>query len=201
MTKKISILDLKPTQFVLGIKEVEFKVSRLEKMSSKEIKNYIKENIIPVVIGPLKVMYMIDHHHFARSCWEFGIKKYKIEVLTDLSHLSEKKFWKRMIDRKWCYLKDQFGSGPHSPADLPPNISYMANDYYRSLAWALRNEGYIQKNSKPFFEFEWGAFFRLKLGLELNSANFDRGLAKAKKLALSKKASRLPGYVAEQITS
>lgn len=194
-TKKPAILDLRPTQFVLGMKEVEYKISRIKKFNAKEMKAYIDDNVIPVVIGPKKEMYIIDHHHFARSCWEQGIKDYKIKVLKDLSKLSEKKFWNVMIDKKWTYLNDQFGFGPHAPQDLPPNIAYMANDFYRSLAWALRNEGYIQKHSKPFFEFEWGAFFRLNLGFALTRSNFKKALAKGKKLALSKHARALPGYV------
>ena len=159
--KKPEILDLRPTQFVLGMKEVEYKLAKIKKMNTKEMKAYCDDNVIPVVIGPKKEMYIIDHHHFARSCWEENIDQYTIKVLKDLSLLKEKEFWNAMIENKWVYLNDQFGFGPHSPADLPPNVAYMANDPYRSLAWALRNEGSIKKHSKPFFEFEWGAFFRL----------------------------------------
>ena len=193
---KPSILELRPTQFVLGMMEVEFKLSRIKRMNAKLMKAYIDDNVIPVIIGPKKEMYIIDHHHFARSCWEKGITSYKIGVIEDLSGLSEKKFWKVMIEKKWTYLMDQFGSGPHEPQDLPPNIAYMANDSYRSLAWALRHEGLIQKHSKPFFEFEWGAFFRLNLGFSLNQSSFEKALVKARKLARSKRARKLPGYVA-----
>ncbi len=195
--KKPSILELRPTQFMLGMMEVEFKLSRMKKMNANQMKAYIDDNVIPVIIGPKKEMYIIDHHHFARSCWEQGITSYKIDVIEDLSHLNEKKFWKTMIEKKWTYLMDQFGSGPHSPQDLPPNIAYMANDFYRSLAWVLRNEGVIQKHSKPFYEFEWGVFFRANQGWSLNQSNFEKALAKARKLARSKRASKLPGYVSK----
>jgi hypothetical protein len=196
--KKPSILDLRPTQFVLGMKEVEFKLSKIKKMNEAEIKAYCDDNVIPVVIGPNHEMYIIDHHHFARSCWEKNIEHYKIKVLKDLSGLKEKEFWNVMIDKKWVYLNDQIGFGPHSPSDLPPNVAYMANDPYRSLAWALRNEGFIKKHPRPFFEFEWGAFFRLNLGFKINRYNFKKALKAATKLSQSSLAQGLPGYTGKK---
>ncbi|MGZ3691392.1 MAG: ParB-like protein [Pseudobdellovibrio sp.] len=52
--KKPDILDLCPTQFVLGMKEIEFKVEKINKFSDRELKEYCDDHVIPVVIGPPK---------------------------------------------------------------------------------------------------------------------------------------------------
>jgi hypothetical protein len=194
--KKPAILELRPTQFVLGMKEIEAKVEKLAELSSKKITTYCEEHIIPVVIGPRKQCYMIDHHHFARACWEMKVEDYDIDVLKDLSDLNDKEFWNVMVKKDWVYLYDQFGLGPHSPYDLPTDIRCLADDPFRSLAWILRDMGAIKKVNEPFFEFKWAAFFRRNLDVRLHSkSDFKDAITLAKKLAGSKAASYLPGYV------
>jgi hypothetical protein len=194
--KKPGILELRPTQFVLGIKEIEDKVSKMGKMKDKELSAYIKDHEIPVVIGPKEQIYMIDHHHFARACWELKIDSFLLQEIKDLSDMSEEQFWNAMVKKEWVYLHDQFGMGPHSPYDLPMDIRCLADDPYRSLAWALRDIGLIEKHDEPFFEFKWAAFFRRNLDVRLHSkSKFKDAIAQAKRLAESKAASHLPGYV------
>ena len=193
--KQPSILELRPTQFVLGMLEIEAKVSKKQRLSKKELLAYCDDHIIPVVIGPKKEIFMIDHHHFARACWELNISSYSIKILKDLSSKKEKIFWNFMIAKSWVYLHDQFGMGPHSPSALPSDIRCLADDPYRSLAWALINDGYINKHSMPFFEFQWAAFFRVNLDVPLHSkSNFSATISAAKKLARSKSAKALPGF-------
>lgn len=192
---KISVLDLKPTQFVLGMKEIESKVCKLLKMDEQEIEKYCNDHVIPVVLGPNKTHFMIDHHHFARACWETKIENFQIEILKDLSSLSEKEFWNFMIKNDWTYLYDQFGMGPHIPQSLPMDIRCMADDPFRSLAWAVREGGGIKKVETPFFEFRWASFFRLNLILPLHSkSDFKDAIKIAMSLAKSKEAKHLPGY-------
>jgi hypothetical protein len=194
--KKPGILELRPTQFVLGMKEIEDKVSKLKTMKDKELAAYCKDHAIPVVLGPKQQHYMIDHHHFARACWETGVDTFLLDEIKDLSDMSEEQFWNAMIKKEWVYLHDQFGMGPHSPYDLPADIRCLADDPYRSLAWALRDAGAIKKQPEPFFEFKWAAFFRLNLDVRLHSkSQFKDAIAQAKRLAESKAASHLPGYV------
>jgi hypothetical protein len=192
--KQPNILSLRPTQFVLGMKEIEAKVSRLKLMSDKERLKYCEGHKIPLVIGPKNEMYMIDHHHFARACWEQNVKEYEVTVIKDLSRLDEMEFWNVMIREGWTYLYDQFGMGPHSPLSLPTDVRCMADDPFRSLAWAVRDAGFIKKCDVPFFEFQWAAYFRFNLEMPLHSkSDFKTAIEKAKKLAKAKAARHLPG--------
>jgi hypothetical protein len=195
--KNPKILDLRPTQFVLGMKEIDSKLSEMKGFSPKKMAAYHKDHVIPVVLGPSSQTFLIDHHHYLRACWELGINDYILEVIKDLSKQGEHEFWNFMIKKDWCYLHDQFGMGPHPPSLLPMDIRCLADDPYRSLAWALREEKYIQKKEIPFFEFRWAAFFRQNLTIRLRSkSDFKEAIAEAKELARSKAASHLPGYSA-----
>ncbi|MGZ3725779.1 MAG: ParB-like protein [Pseudobdellovibrio sp.] len=193
--KKPDILDLCPTQFVLGMKEIEFKVEKINKFSDRELKEYCDDHVIPVVIGPRKQPFLVDHHHFARACWETGVDVYSTKVIKDLSHLDVKEFWNAMIKNHWTYLHDQFGMGPHTPLALPSDIRCMADDPYRSLAWALVNNGSIKKIDVLFYEFQWAAFFRQNLEVTLHSkSDFKDAIRAASQLAKSKEAAHIPGF-------
>ena len=194
--KKRSLLDLRPCQFVLGMKEVENKIQKMELMNKAELAKYARDHVIPVVKGPAGELYVIDHHHYARACWELGYDEAIVEPIADLSGLPNATFWNEMVQRGWVYLHDQFGLGPHSPSALPADIRCLADDPYRSLAWTVIDEGGIKKVKIPFFEFQWAAFFRLNLDLCLHSkSDFKLARRKALKLARSKAAKRLPGFV------
>jgi hypothetical protein len=194
--KQPKLLDLRPTQFVLGMKEIESKIAKIEAFDRKEIIAYCDEHIIPVVIGPKKELYMVDHHHFAYACWELNVGAYSVKVLEDLSHKTEQDFWNFMIRKKWCYLNDQFGMGPHSPYALPSDIRCLADDPYRSLVWAVIDAGLIKKDTTPFFEFMWAEYFRFNLDIHLHAkSNFKNAITEAKKLARSKNAKTFPGFV------
>ena len=193
--KKIDLLELRPTQFVLGMKEIDAKTAKMKTLSAKQLKAYSADHAVPVVKGPKNQTYIIDHHHFLRACWELGIESYELKLIQDLSRLDETDFWNFMIKKDWCYLHDQFGMGPHAPSLLPMDIRCLSDDPYRSLAWALREEGYINKIDTPFFEFKWAAFLRQNLTIRLRSkSDFKQIIAEAKKWAKSKSASHLPGY-------
>lgn len=192
--KKPKLLDLRPTQFVLGMKEIESKVAKMQAFSKSELQEYCDDHVIPVVLGPNEEVYLIDHHHFARACWEQKVDLYTVEVIKDLSHKSEQGFWNYMIGKEWVYLHDQFGIGPHSPYALPSDIRCLADDPFRSLAWEMIDAGLIKKQTIPFFEFKWAAFFRRNLDIPLHSkSNFKQAIGIAKKLTASKAAQDLPG--------
>jgi hypothetical protein len=194
--KKPDLLDLRPCQFVLGMKEVEYKILKMGKMGKRELDDYCRSHVIPVILGPNKEPYVIDHHHFARACWELGFDSYLVKVIKDFSRMKSADFWNEMIKRNWAYLHDQFGFGPHSPYALPIDIRCLADDPFRSLVWTVIDEGAIRKDKVPFFEFQWAAFFRLNLDLRLNSkSDFKTATKLAVKLARSKAASHLPGAV------
>lgn len=194
--KHPKLLDFKPTQFVLGVKEIESKILKISRLKKKDLKAYCAKHEIPVVIGPKHELYIIDHHHFVRACWEQNVSLYSFKVVKDLSHKSEIEFWNFMIRKKWVYLNDQFGMGPHSPNALPADIRCLADDPFRSLVWAVIDAGSIKKEEIPFFEFKWAEFFRRNIQIPLHSkSDFKAAILAATKLAKSSSAQHLPGYI------
>ncbi|MEO5668132.1 MAG: ParB/Srx family N-terminal domain-containing protein [Bdellovibrionota bacterium] len=192
-----NILDLKPTQFAVGMLEVDEKIKIVEKFSKKEMRDFLRDNPVPVVISPRGEYYIVDHHHFLCVCYHIGIRKVRIEVKTDLSDsgLSFTQFWKWMLKTKSMYPFCQFGEGPREPFYLPKDIRGLADDPYRSLAWFVRKSGAFENSEKNFAEFQWANFFRRKKLLDRRGVwGFARALVRATKLAQSSEAKKLPGY-------
>ena len=192
--KQVAVLALRPTQFALGLREVESKVKKLKKMSPKQRKRFLSDRPIQVVIGPNDVYHIIDHHHLVRACWEVGIKKVPVEIKGDLSGLTEKNFWHTMMTSHWMHPFDQFGNGGHKPKLFPLDVRGMADDPYRSLAWAAREAGGYDKVFVPFSEFKWANYFRKKIDIEKVRSSFDGAVEKALKACKHTQAADLPGY-------
>ena len=191
-------LTLRPTQMALGMKEVDYRVKKLEKMKDKEREEYLADRSVPIVIGKDGCAYIVDHHHLVRSCWEVGIEEVHVNKLADLSHLSLKELWLKMKESNWIYPFDQLGNGPHDPVHLPENIKGLADDPFRSIAWAVREKGGFTKTSTPFSEFKWANFFRENLKLHPVLDVFDSTLKEALELAQSDASKHLPGHVSKK---
>ncbi len=195
------ISKLKPTQFAVGILEIHEKVAELEALSKSELRKKIKDTPIPVVISPHKDLYLVDHHHFAFACWHLDVEELRIKVVRDLSHrnLTHTQFWKLMKRLDYFYPYCQFGEGPRNPIYLPRDISGLADDPYRSLAWFVKKEGGYRDAKINFSEFRWANFFRAKKLLHLEGRRgFAKAVGKALILAKSQEAKRLPGYLASK---
>jgi hypothetical protein len=187
------VLKLRPCQFVLGMREVEAKVKKIKGMTPKQRKKYVNDHCVPVVKANGN-LYIIDHHHFVRACWETGIKKVRIHIIADKDKIDRKKFWKFMVSNHLAYLIDQFGRGPNDPRLLPLDIRGMSDDPYRGLAWATREAGGYEKINVPFFEFQWANYLRKRVDLDEIKDNFNAALKNAVKVCRNKGASSLPGY-------
>ncbi len=195
--KKVKVLSLRPTQFAVGMLEVDEKIKQVKQFSKKEYKAFINETIVPVVLAPDKQLYVIDRHHYLCACYHVGIKKIKIEIVKDLSNskLSYAAFWKWMLKNRTSYPYCQFGQGPRKEYYLPNDIRGLADDPYRSLAWFVRKAGAFENSEKNFAEFTWANFFRSKKLLDSEGkAGFAKALMQAVKLAQSPEAKKLPGY-------
>ena len=191
-------LSLKPTQFSVGLLEVEYKVLQLKKASTKKLARILARTKIPVVISPWNELCVTDHHHFLFACWHVGIQKVRVEVIKDYSHsrLSYHKFWQKLASERRAYLYDQFGDGPKKPLYLPMDVRGMADDPYRSLAWMVRKEGAYTNSSETFCEFKWADFFRKRALLDSQGrGGFHKAIPKAIKLAQSDAAKNLPGFI------
>ena len=162
-------LSLKPTQFALGLLEVEFKVVEMKAMKAKKLEKLVRESPVPVVVSPWKELCITNRHHFLFACWHAGVRRVRVEVVKDYSRskLTYHGFWKKLAREKRAYLHDQFGEGPRSPLYLPIDIRGMADDPYRSLAWMVRKEGGFENSDLTFAEFHWADFFRAKRLLDI----------------------------------
>ena len=104
-------------------------------------------------------------------------------------------FWEVMHKSKWSHLFDQFGNGPHQPHYLPESIRGLADDPYRSLAWAVRREGGYDKTDHAFAEFLWADHFRKKIPeIKVGSAGFKASVKKALEICVHQDCQKLPGY-------
>jgi len=191
---KVEVLKLRPTQFAVGMREVETKVSKLRDLSRDSLHDYLKEHPVPLILAPDGAQYIIDHHHLARAAWEVGLPEIVTEIRDDLSKMPIAKFWEHMKKEGWVWLQDQFGKGPHHPELLPIDVRGLADDPYRSLAWAVREEKGFHKTPVPFCEFRWADFFRKHVSGNPSRMGFHKALDEALKLCQRPEAKTLPGY-------
>jgi hypothetical protein len=195
--KKQKVLELKPTQFAVGMLEVDEKIATVRKYSKKQLRKFVDEMPVPVVRSPHQDLYVVDHHHFLSVCFNLGIKKVHVKIIKDFSNtkMSYPQFWKWMFKTRSAYPFCQFGEGPRKALYLPKDIRGLADDPYRSLAWFVRKAGAFESSDKNFAEFQWANFFRArKLFDQYGPRGMPNALIKAVQLAQSPAARRLPGY-------
>jgi hypothetical protein len=69
----VPIESLRPTQITVGMREVEEKRKHLRKQKPQKIGAFIGHHMIPVVLGPKKRHYVIDHHHLSLALHKEGL--------------------------------------------------------------------------------------------------------------------------------
>jgi hypothetical protein len=196
------ILCLKPTQFSVGVLEVEHKVLEAQRLSKKKLTKLVRKTPVPIIVAPWGDLFVSDHHHFIFMCWHLKVRKLRVEIVKDYSRskLSYRQFWRRMVEDHCAHLYDQFGDGPREALYLPHDIRGLADDPYRSLAWMARKEGAYENSREQFAEFKWADFFRRKrLLARQGRSGFVPAVKEAWTLARSKGASQLPGYIAAPV--
>ena len=195
---KVSISDVRPTQSDVGMHEVRIRVSEIESLKNdkKALKELMKDYRAMVVVGPEERLYLVDGHHFSRTLHEAGIEEMYIRIERDWSDKKVPKFWEKMREKGWVYLRDQSGK-TRTPSELPKRIAKMGDDPYRSLAWLVRKAKGYKNLDVPFQEFQWADFFRDRIPRSLLSdeAGFQEAIDQALKLARGADAAKLPGYL------
>ena len=190
----IPILSLRPTQMTVGMREVKEKRQRWREYGSKQKQEEVLgKHMIPVVQGPDKRYYVVDHHHLARALHDEGVKNILVTVIGDLTMVSKDAFWGVMDNKRWVYPYDTKGERRHFK-DLPKLISELKDDPFRSLAGELRRAGGFAKDTTPFSEFLWADFLRRQMPRKAVEQDFGRAVEKALELAKSKQAVYLPGW-------
>lgn len=197
----IEIVKLKPTQFALGMYEVHERVKKFEKLSDKELEEYLNDNLIPVADAPESALYVLDHHHLLRVLLDLNHRYATVQIEANFNGLSQDDFWKKMGENGWYFLYDESGKKvelkkEQLPSDiLPKQIRDLKDDPYRSLSWLVRKNGGYKKTKVLFAEFLWAQYFRKSLTLGNNNESIERALPAALRLARSKDAKDLPGYL------
>ena len=189
----IPILDLRPTQMTVGMREVKEKRKRFREEKGRKQGEIIGKHMIPVVFGPDKRYYVVDHHHLARALHDEGVKDVLVTIVGDLRMVEREAFWGVMDNKRWVYPYDVKGERRHF-RDLPKSIADLKDDPFRSLAGELRRMGGFAKDTTPFSEFLWADYLRRKVSRKAIEADFDKALEKGMAAAKSKDAIYLPGW-------
>lgn len=189
----IPILSLRPTQMTVGMREVKEKRLRWRQQKPKKQAELLGNHMIPVVLGPGKTHYVIDHHHLARALHDEGVKEVLVTVIADLTMVDRDAFWVVLDSRRWVYPYDAKGERHHY-REIPKTVAGLKDDPFRSLAGELRRVGGYAKDTTPFSEFLWADFLRRRLSRKSVTADFQNAAEKALALAKSKDAIYLPGW-------
>ncbi len=189
----VPIVDLRPTQITVGMREVRAKRKAWRESKSKKGEKFLGKHMIPVILGPKGRHYVIDHHHLARALHEEGVKDVAVTVVGNLSTLEIDSFWFVMDNRNWMHPFDDKGRR-RDYQDIPKSVTELVDDPFRSLAGELRRAGGFAKDTTPFSEFIWADFLRRRMKRSFVDKDFERALDYALELAKGQEAGYLPGW-------
>jgi len=189
----VEIAALRPTQMTVGLREVARKRADWRKRAEGDGPDFLGRHMIPVVLGPRSIPYVIDHHHLVRALHEEGVSHVLVSIVADLHDLKKTMFWAFMDNRNWLHPFDAEGVR-HPHEELPRSVGAMTDDPYRSLAGELRRSGGYAKDSTPYSEFLWADFLRRRVSAKLLEHDFERAVIKALAAAAEHDAAYLPGW-------
>lgn len=192
---QVAIAQLHPTQFAVGYREVEERGRNIAQKSPHKLKAYIEEHLPLVVVGPGGAPYLVDGHHLCLALCKFHVAdRVEARIEANWRDLSPTEFWKKMKEHDWVYLYDCQGRGPLDPEELPKQVTELADDPYRALAWEVRKRGGYAKNSATFSEFRWANYFRTRIPLGSGESGFEQAVEAALKISHAPEAQALPGF-------
>ena len=187
----VPIQSLRPTQLTVGLIEVEAR--RDQWREEKKKGKFLGQHMIPVVIGPRKRPYVVDHHHLARALHDSGQHQVLVQPIVNAEDLSQEHFWRFLDNQGWLHPFDEHGERqPYSA--IPKKIAQLKDDPYRSLAGAVRKAGGYAKDTRPFMEFIWADYFRGSFSARDIRRKWDTTLEEAVALARRPEAHFMPGW-------
>ena len=77
----VPIAALRPTQNTVGMAEVDKKRRRWRGIEDKG--GFLDDHTVPVLLGPNRRRYVIDHHHLARALLDEGVPEIAVAVRAD----------------------------------------------------------------------------------------------------------------------
>ena len=180
----VTLPQLHPTQFAVGMSAVQCKKQKLEsKDQKKKLEKDLAEedNWVPMVRGPGGLFYLTDHHHLSVALYNAHLQHTRKELyaylVADFSDSkSYQEFWERMVQHHYAWLEDHTGT-PKPAIELPTQVQYMTDDPMRTLsAWVRESCGYVKcgetdctgaykevtcaPSSTYFLEFKWADYLR-----------------------------------------
>jgi hypothetical protein len=192
----VEIAKVRPTQFTVGKWEVDRRAEHIAGLKPIKLQAYLEEHRSTIVIGPQGVPYLIDGHHLCSTLMKSKVRStVDAKVAANLRNLAPAEFWTAMKKNDWVYLYDEKGRGPLETDRLPKTVADLADDPYRSLAWAVRDRGGWEKSPSSFAEFQWATFFRSRIKIENRPGGMEKAVEEALKISHSPEAKNLPGYV------
>ena len=189
----VPIMELRPTQITVGMREVRAKRSHWRQIEGDKEGAFLGKHMIPVILGPKRRPYVIDHHHLARALHDEGVEHVLVTVIANLSKLEKDAFWVVLDNRSWMHPYDENGRR-RDYREIPKSVAGLLDDPFRSLAGELRRAGGYAKDTTPFSEFLWADFLRRRLKRKDVDQDFDTALKDAVELAKSMDANYLPGW-------
>ena len=189
----VAIVDLRPTQITVGMREVEAKRNAWRAVRDGKGGDFLGRHMIPVIQGPKDRYYIIDHHHLARALHAEAVGKVAVTVVANLRRLEPEAFWFVMDTHSWMHPFDDQGRR-RGYEDIPKSIEDLVDDPFRSLAGALRRVGGFAKDTTPFSEFLWADFLRRRIRRKDVERDFDLALERAMTMARTEEADYLPGW-------
>lgn len=193
LLQPVLIAELRPTQMTVGLREVAEKRKRWREHDPDKRAAFLGSHLIPVLLGPKKHHYVIDHHHLARALQEEGVEHVAVTVVADLHKLDKDAFWTVADHKAWVHPYDSEGRRVGF-SDIPKKIADLADDPFRSLAGELRRAGGFAKDTTPFSEFLWADFLRRRIKRKAIENDFTAVLEEALTLAKATDAGYLPGW-------
>lgn len=188
----VPIRSLRPTQITIGLIEVEHRRVDWDKLGDKKA-SFLGQHMIPVVIGPKKRPYVIDHHHLARALHDEGQKTVLIQPIAVLDSLSQEHFWRFLDNQGWLHPFNEHGERqPYSA--IPKKIAQLTDDPFRSLAGAVRKAGGYAKDARPYTEFIWADYLRKQFRARDIRHHWKRTVEEAVTLARQHDAHFMPGW-------
>ncbi|MDB5731354.1 MAG: chromosome partitioning protein ParB [Variovorax sp.] len=177
----------------VGFKEVDEKRKSWAKLSAKDRREAMRQELFPAVLGPNKTFYILDHHHAAAALVQEKSDTVQVGVAKDLSALTPQSFWIFLDHYSWVHPYDETGRR-RELGEMPDDFKDLKDDPYRSLAGEVRDAGGFSKSDAPFLEFLWANHFRAVIPSKALAAHPKKALADALALARSKESSHLPGW-------
>jgi hypothetical protein len=192
---RVPIEKVHPTQFAVGYWEVNQRAATIARQSREKLETYLKEHLALLVVGPGGTPYLVDGHHLCLAMLKAKRgPTVEARVVANWRDLPVAEFWSKMRENNYVYPYDHQGRGPLDVERLPQKVTGLADDPYRSLAWAVRERGGFQKTTVSFSEFQWANFFRKRVVIGPKPRDFRRAVKAALQISHTAEAKTLPGY-------